>query len=796
MNSSDLRQVLSNVRSGEFFGRDSQLDRLCALAEGPLSGNMPAGNMLVIGPPRVGKTELLRKAFDRLFQGPGPSAPIYYALNSNILEAEEFSADFLVQFLVQFIAFRRKDAQILRDVYDSPTRVLRMAGSEDYPWISRVIDSFTRAASAGDARTMLKTALSAPYVACLNSGLGALVMMDDFDRLAEDDCSRLLRSELGSHCLMTNQQIAPESESPSLFPVHVICGLRRPVLDLIPAERGAFEALDILRIDPLSEQALEQMIAAISSRVGVQISDSTTELMIQQLGRDLFYIRSLLQAASSHNLSLKSFMDFERLYTDELMEGRIGLYFDAMLKGVATDLPSRRAALEVLNLVTAAEANVPIQAVIEQTFGERGFGEQTEDAASSGEELLRKLDAKELIEMRLGSIRRVEDPVLADYVRCRYRDEIAGAPRPLAGHHLLSEKLKTSYRLMMSRYNRAVETQLVEILLRFDFQSIPASLFDPSSFEDLYSGASRVQARRALDDEKDRIRLPQVVFVSDLGSGDGPGLSCRILGAHGFEGGVYSEANEVGWLIALVNSKEPLDQDAIRFIDERTTAGAQTWMREQPRRTWTEPRSAIPGAQVPRGPAARVVRWYISKEGFAPSTAHQTLGPSVYRSTYSQLDLIHDYLIKLSRPAGESKTDTEFELVIPVEEDAELIAARTVEQIARGADFSQEAINQIKTALIEACLNAAEHGDSPDRRIFQRFVLTENGLVITVSNRGARFDESMLQTAEVSSSPKRGRGLQIIRALMDEVRFERTDDGANLVMTKFLKQQQAAAKQQ
>jgi anti-sigma regulatory factor (Ser/Thr protein kinase) len=29
--------------------------------------------------------------------------------------------------------------------------------------------------------------------------------------------------------------------------------------------------------------------------------------------------------------------------------------------------------------------------------------------------------------------------------------------------------------------------------------------------------------------------------------------------------------------------------------------------------------------------------------------------------------------------------------------------------------------------------------------------------------------------------------LQIIRALMDEVEFERTDDGARLVMTKYLK---------
>jgi anti-sigma regulatory factor (Ser/Thr protein kinase) len=41
--------------------------------------------------------------------------------------------------------------------------------------------------------------------------------------------------------------------------------------------------------------------------------------------------------------------------------------------------------------------------------------------------------------------------------------------------------------------------------------------------------------------------------------------------------------------------------------------------------------------------------------------------------------------------------------------------------------------------------------------------------------------------SDSGSRVSRGRGLQIIRALMDEVRFERTDDGACLVMTKFLK---------
>ena len=158
-----------------------------------------------------------------------------------------------------------------------------------------------------------------------------------------------------------------------------------------------------------------------------------------------------------------------------------------------------------------------------------------------------------------------------------------------------------------------------------------------------------------------------------------------------------------------------------------------------------------------------------------------------FRSTYSQLDMVYDYLLAIRSTRTFTAPISEFELVIPIEDDAELIAARTVEQIARTADFDAEAVNQIKTALIEACLNAAEHSDSPDRKIYQKFTLTEEGLVITVANKGNRFELDQEKAAMPGHAARRGRGLQIIRALMDDVHFETTDDGASLVMSKYLK---------
>jgi serine/threonine-protein kinase RsbW len=312
----------------------------------------------------------------------------------------------------------------------------------------------------------------------------------------------------------------------------------------------------------------------------------------------------------------------------------------------------------------------------------------------------------------------------------------------------------------------------VGLLSRFDFQSVPATLFDQSAFETRYRGKSRVQVRRALDEEAERVRLPQIVMVNDAGSGDQPGITWRLFSASGFEGGIYSEANEVHWLIALINSKEPLDVETLKRMDQRLESASRA----------AHDRSAQAG---------RTIRWYISKEGFSAVTAERLSGLRAYRSTYSQLDLIQDYLVKLSMSDAEARPASQFELVIPIEDEAELIAARTVEQIARAADFEQEAINQIKTALIEACINAAEHSDSPDRRIYQRFAIEDERLIITVSNKGKTFgalnDQPSSFVGVAPAAGSRCRGLQIIRALMDEVRFERTDDGTSLVMVKFLK---------
>ena len=746
------RLILSRLSDQEFADREVVLARVCSIprtASGK-NGNDSVSNALLLGAPRTGATEILRKSFDRLFNQGSDIFPFYYVFRRSCLDPREFARDYFSQCLAQFVAFRRNDPKLIATATEPLAVISRAAPAGDYRYVRSMVDAFSRALQSDDAASPLGVALSFPNTAKAHTGLKPLVMLDDSHLLA----GTLLHAEF-------IRELGAGGTLPQSAPAYVLTGSRRLVTDLIPPDQEIFDRIEVIQVEQLSNDSVEHITRRRAGLLGIETTDSTIELIVQQLNCDLFYTRAILDAAASGGLSLKSFIEFERLYTGEVLSGRIGHYLDALLRDVAPDPGDKRAVLEALAFVADAGSGVPIEAVIDR------MGASTSEC----EALLGRLHSREMLDMSYGFAAAAGDTVLVDYVRAKYRSEITGAPRPVAGEELLSEKLKHSYRLMMSRYNRAIESQTVELLSRFDFQSVPASLFDHVAYDKRYRGMSRVQVRRALEDEQEQVRLPQVVIVHDLGSGEQPGVNWHLLTATGFEGGIYTDANEILWIVALINSKEPLDVETLGRIDQ-----------------YLEP--ALRGQRSKSPVMSRAVRWYISKEGFSAVASERLASLHAYRSTYSHLDLIQDYLTRLAL-GGDARPASEFELVIPVEGDAELIAARTAEQIARAADFDQEAINQIKTALIEACINAAEHGDSPDGKIHQRFAIDEDKLIITVSNKGKTFGRANGQSTPsmdvLPAKGSRGRGLQIIRALMDEVEFERTDDGARLVMTKYLK---------
>lgn len=136
--------------------------------------------------------------------------------------------------------------------------------------------------------------------------------------------------------------------------------------------------------------------------------------------------------------------------------------------------------------------------------------------------------------------------------------------------------------------------------------------------------------------------------------------------------------------------------------------------------------------------------------------------------------------------------ERQMELTLPMVPDIEIAAARAAGNLARELGMANERIDEMAHAMIEACINAREHSGSADRRIYVRIAGTSLGegnsrIDIWITDHGRGFDvaEARSRRRKLGAAHKRGWGLQIIEAHMDDVAITTSDEGTTIHMVKF-----------
>ena len=127
------------------------------------------------------------------------------------------------------------------------------------------------------------------------------------------------------------------------------------------------------------------------------------------------------------------------------------------------------------------------------------------------------------------------------------------------------------------------------------------------------------------------------------------------------------------------------------------------------------------------------------------------------------------------------------ELKIPSELGYEKIAREAVATVAHRLNFSKEKIEDLKTAISEACTNAIRYGSGSDARMKVVVVLTadDNKLDIIIKDPGASGsppeDVGIPDINGMIEGRQRlgGMGLYIIKELVDEAGFVESSDDAN-----------------
>ena len=119
----------------------------------------------------------------------------------------------------------------------------------------------------------------------------------------------------------------------------------------------------------------------------------------------------------------------------------------------------------------------------------------------------------------------------------------------------------------------------------------------------------------------------------------------------------------------------------------------------------------------------------------------------------------------------------EVTLTLPMLPDMEIAASKTATAMAEFMQMSADKVDEVRMAVVEACINSFEHSHAPDHKVYITYtILGEHEpekLQIAIRDTGIGFRLEDVAEPRIEeklrASRKRGWGLKIIKGLMDEV---------------------------
>ena len=122
-------------------------------------------------------------------------------------------------------------------------------------------------------------------------------------------------------------------------------------------------------------------------------------------------------------------------------------------------------------------------------------------------------------------------------------------------------------------------------------------------------------------------------------------------------------------------------------------------------------------------------------------------------------------------------SSSSIELRLPSRLGYEKVAMNTAASVARLMGFTEERVEDLKTAVAEACINAMEHGNKLDDSLSVSVILSmdENSLEVKVTDNGegpqTTTDAPDIDRKMQEEEDARGMGMFLIQALVDEVEW-------------------------
>jgi len=372
------------LQDKDFFGRLQELDNLTKRVFQAERGQ--AQSAVLSGQRGIGKTELLKHLFGRLFWKQDQVAPFWYSVNPALLSVADFSKTYLVRFMCQRLAFTKKDQSLF--YYDgiSIDGLSTLVEEREAFWAKEILDQYIQC--SGDPVDALRIALAAPHRSMLSTGIPVAVLIDDFHWI-----KGLHLGGVSDHRLASLfQEPMAHGKTP-----HMISG-NMAELQEMPVASG----LERIQVHPLGPEATSSMVLSLLN--AHEAEGIVPPLLIRQLGGNPYYIGCIVTRACEKNNPDEK--DFWNAYIQEILEGTLAHSWSKVLKRFFPDLGQRRIALAITSKIYHTSEALSCQRIAK-------IFTLTDSKAN---DIMQALYLAGFIRGEFGTFRAMDDRVLRDIV--------------------------------------------------------------------------------------------------------------------------------------------------------------------------------------------------------------------------------------------------------------------------------------------------------------------------------------------------------------------------------------------
>jgi len=740
----------ASFREEDFFGREEELS---ALTRAAVEGGRGIGSSFMIyGPPNIGKTSLLLKLAHDLRSAPQEGAlprpfPFYFSFSNILSHPLALSQHFLQEFLSQLLRFLGDEQPAAFD----PEGMCDRLAALGFTGYRNILAAHAKYTAAGDGLSALVNALSFPF-ASGGDPFYPVFLFDDFQYTGK------LQGIPDGAMLSILRPYIKSGHYPMLLsgssPGRVTASLKR---------EGLFGTFQMLEIGGLSPEASLRLWGSLCERRRVEIPASLLPRASERLGRIPVYQRMLAEEIFFRTATVTDAIGLENLYALSVTEGKLNRYWREFFENTFPDRMRRGRAIRFLKRVLCDR--FPLDTV-EGALSLLGASEE------EGEAILSAFEFKGLMKAELEQLTFVGDPVLADFLYWAYERGVLGKGGSQVAASIVQARLSQGAPEPGQGGEHAQRVAVVKELMRkWDLREVPQLLLDYGRFREKFGGKGLLEVVMGMEGEMVRVRLPKISSVSTgyRAHRGGPRFDFDLV-AYGFLEGDFSEENLVLWAVDVVPEKN-LAARAVEHFESRCRLLA-----------------------LEKGlPADRLRKWMVLDDTADPASVDLAAQYGIHLSHSTQLRLFLN-LFGLEELGGEpegprpaplaaspGEKPVEYELVLPMKADSEVVAARVAEEVAAFASVDSDTVDRIKMAIIEACINAFEHSASESGKVRLRYLLSPEKIELFVQDDGKGFRAG--KTSE-ESKKNRGWGLKLIRELVDEVEIVTGQDGTVVRMMK------------